>query len=176
VLVQLDNRPALDVWLDDARRAGARLPAKNLGLYLATYYELGITDSGRGTDTSGAELVARAPWSISSERAITLSGSIGEGRRVRVMSANRKDLLRASSAAAADAVSRAGAKIAGALVLACSGRLAALGDEFSAEHALVRERVGAPIGGACVFGEIAKSERDVDAFFNTTAVIVAFAS
>jgi hypothetical protein len=107
---------------------------------------------------------------------VLLSGSIGEGCHVRVMLASRKELLRASTNAAADAVMRAGGSVAGALVLACSGRIAALGDDFPDEPALIRERIGAPIGGACVFGEIARNERDVDAFFNTTTVVVAFTS
>ena len=91
------------------------------------------------------------------------------------MHATRNDLLRASTEAASDAVIRAGNRVAGALVLACSGRLAALGDSFGEEPARIRERIAAPIGGACVFGEIAKNVRDTDAFFNTTAVVVAFA-
>jgi hypothetical protein len=65
--------------------------------------------------------------------------------------------------------------VSGALVLACSGRLGALGDSFAEEPKEIRAHVGAPIGGACVFGEIARNLRDVDAFFNTTAVVIAFA-
>ena len=185
LLVELDNRPALDVWLEDAKRAGARPPGSRRGLaaYLANHYEIGIIDAGKDLppgDLAAAggerEVIARAPWSITRSGAIRLSGSIGEGRRVRIVHASRKDLLRASTDAAADAELRAGSQIAGALVLACSGRHAALGAEFPSEPLAIRERIKAPIGGACVFGEIAKSGRDADAFFNTTAVIVAFAA
>jgi hypothetical protein len=185
MLYEIDGRPALDVWLEDARRAGATPPSdlRDVALYLANHYEIGIDGNGRGTNGNGSkgksddsvELIARAPWSIASDGAVQLSGSIGEGSRIRVVHASRKDLLRASTNAAADAVMRAGSHVAGALVLACSGRLVALGEDFPDEPALIRERVNAPIGGACVFGEIAKTERDVDAFFNTTAVVVAFA-
>ena len=103
-----------------------------------------------------------------------MSASIAEGTHVRVMHATRADLLRASSEAAAAAMTRAGDRIAGALVLACSGRLACLGDAFPQEPDAIQKRIAAPIGGACVFGEIAKNVRDADAFFNTTAVVVAF--
>jgi len=171
-LIELDRRPALDVWIEDARNAGAVLPErKDLLLYLANHYEIGIMDR-----STKAEIVARAPWALHDDKSVTLSGSVGEGRQVRVIHASRKDLLRASTNAASDAVMRAGSQIAGALVFACAGRLAALGDDFPDEPRLIRERVAAPIGGACVFGEIAKTERDVDAFFNTTAVVVAFAA
>ncbi len=185
LLLELDNRPALDVWLEDAKRAGARPPAnrRDLAAYLANHYELGITDAGKdlppgdnAASGSERELIARAPWSIEKGGGIRLSGSIGEGRRVRIVHASRKDLLRASTDAAADAVFRAGSQIAGALVLACSGRQAALGAEFPSEPEGIRQAVCAPIGGACVFGEIARNGRDADAFFNTTAVIVAFAA
>jgi hypothetical protein len=178
-LCELDGRPALDVWLGDARHAGATPPAdsKDLALYLANHYEIGITDGrgkfGEGGDTR--ELVARAPFAIRDDGSLQLSAALAEGTHVCVLHATRNDLLRASTEAASAAVLRAGHPVAGALVLACSGRLAALGDAFGEEPARIRERVAAPIGGACVFGEIARNVRDSDAFFNTTAVVVAFA-
>lgn len=178
-LHELDHRPALEVWLEDARRAGACPPdsdAKELALYLANRYELGLLDPQSKGRKQDGELVVRAPWEIGTDGSVTLSGSIGEGRRVQVVHASRNDLLRASTEAAADAVMRAGGHVAGALVLACSGRLAVLGSDLQEEAAGICNRIGAPIGGACVFGEIAKNERAVDAFFNTTVVVVAFGS
>ena len=174
ILYELDGRPALEVWKEDVRKAGGTPPTdrQELLLYLANHYELGLADA----TNHASELVARAPWEIRGDGTIVLSGSIGEGRQVRVVHASRKDLLRASTNAASDAVMRAGSQIAGALVLACSGRLACLGDDFPEEPRIIRERISAPIGGACVYGEIAKTERDADAFFNTTAVVVAFAA
>ncbi len=172
VLFELDGRPALDVWMEDARRAGATLPdsRKDLTVYLATYYELGILDASRNEDAGG--LVARAPWRIERDGSITLSSSIGEGSRVSVIHAGPNDLLRAASNAAAEASLRTGGPVGGALVIACSGRKIGLGTDFAREHALVRGRVGAPIGGVCAYGEIAKGARDVDAFFNMTLVVV----
>ena len=176
-LYELDGRPAAEVWVEDARLAGATPPKepKELAAYLADRYELGIADSG-SSGREGGELVARAPWEVRPDGVVRLSASIGEGRRVQILHAGRKDLLRASTNAAAEAVLRADGPVAGALVLSCTGRLATLGEEFTEEAALIRERVGAPVGGACVFGEIAKSERDIDAFFNTTTVVVAFSA
>lgn len=184
VLHELDHRPAIEVWLEDARRAGATLPAasgpasdsRGLALYLASHYALGLADPPNKSSAKRSELLARAPWDVGADGSVKLSASIGEGRRAQIIQASRKDLFRASASAAADAVMRAGGRVAGALVLACSGRLAVIGDELHEEAALVRDRVGAPIGGACVFGEIAKNERDLDAFFNATAVVVAFGS
>jgi hypothetical protein len=180
ILFELDGRPAAEVWVEDARLAGASPPEdpKELALYLANHYELGLADDSVpriavADDTR--ELVVRAPWSIHADGAIRLSASISDGTHVRVLHATRSDLLRASSEAAASAVQRAGGRVSGALVLACSGRLAVLDDSFADEPAGIRLAVDAPIGGACVFGEIARNLRDTDAFFNTTAVVVAFA-
>jgi hypothetical protein len=179
-LLELDGRPALDVWLDDARAAGAAPPSdpKDLALYLANHYELGLADDSVpriAIVDDKRELVARAPYAIRADRAVQLSASISEGTHVRVLHATRDDLLRASREAATIAAERAGGKVAGALVLACSGRLAALGEAFEEEPRGIGRALDAPVGGACVFGEIARNVRDVDAFFNTTAVVVAFA-
>jgi methyl-accepting chemotaxis protein len=172
-LFELDGRPALGVWLEDVRNAGGALPTgrQELLVFLANHYEMALTDSSHAN-----ELVARAPWRLEDDGAVMLSGSIGEGRHVRLVHASRKDLLRAATNAASDAVIRAGNQVAGALVFPCAGRIACLGDEFPDEPRSIRERIAAPIGGACVFGEIARTERDIDAFFNTTAVVVAFAA
>jgi hypothetical protein len=180
-LHELDGRPALEVWVEDARRAGATPPEdpKKLAVYLATHYELGLADSSTpriAVAEDKRELVVRAPFAIRADGAIHLSASISDGTHVRVLHATRGDLLRASSEAAISAVQRAGNRVAGALVLACAGRFVALGDAFADEPAGIRLAVDAPIGGACVFGEIARNLRDMDAFFNTTAVIVAFAA
>jgi len=177
-LGELDGRPALDVWLEDARAAGADVPAarKDIPLYLANHYELGIANGSHpriALDGSDHELVARAPFALRDDGAVQLSASIAEGTTVRVLHASREDLLRASREAARSARERAGGALSGALVLACAGRLAALGDSFAEEPAAIARSVGAPIGGACVFGEIARNVRDTDAFFNTTAVVVA---
>jgi len=181
-LLELDGRPALDVWVEDARRAGADPPAdrRALALYLANHYDLGIADESRSRIplAEGArELVARAPVAIREDGAVQLSASMAEGTRVRVIHPTASNLLRAANEAATAAATGAGDRVAGALVLACASRLATLGNTaFAEEAAGIRLRVAAPIGGACVYGEIARNIRDADAFFNTTTVVVAFAS
>ncbi|MDB4937548.1 MAG: hypothetical protein JWP87_4520 [Labilithrix sp.] len=177
-LCELDGRAALEVWVEDARRAGATPPLdkKDLAIYLANHFGLGVAHEREQATNDRRELVARAPFSIRADGAIELSASIPDGTHVRVLHASRADLLRASSEAATSAVERAGGRVSGALVLACTGRLMALGDAFAEEPSGIRRALGAPIGGACVFGEIARNVRDTDAFFNTTAVVVAFAA
>lgn len=179
-LLELDGKPALDVWLADACAAGATPPGdtKDVALYLANHYPLGLADDTvprNAIANDKRELVARSPYAVREDRAVQLSASISEGTHIRVLHATRAELLRASREAASSAAERAGGAVAGALVLACSGRLAALDGTFAEEPAGIGATLDAPIGGACVFGEIARNVRDVDAFFNTTAVVVAFA-
>ncbi len=182
-VLELDERPALVVWLEDVQNAGGVPPSsddrKALAFYLGNNYGIGIAEASAPRIAIAGEireLVARTPFAIREDGAVQMSASIAEGTQIRVLHATHDDLIKAAGEAAAAAVVRAGSSVAGALVFACSSRLAALGDCFPKEPAEIRRRLGAPMGGACVFGEIARNVRDADAFFNTTAVIVAFAS
>lgn len=181
-LFELDGKPALDVWLADAQHFGPQSSAGKRGLELhLNQYPIGLVDAALGRKRrsseeldDGRELLARAAYLIRDDGSIRLSAAVGEGRIVRVMHAARDDLLNASDDAATAARAAAGRGVAGALVLSCSGRLLTLGDRFGEEPAGIAKRVAAPIAGACVYGEIARNIRDADAFFNTTAVVVAF--
>lgn len=195
LLVEIDGRPALDVWLEDAARARMATPTdrRELLLHLANHFPLGLVDEPSGSfrartpgvapqnggpppseEEATRELVARTPFAIRDGGAVQLSASVPENTRIRVLCGTRNDLLRASRDAARTATLRAGGKLSGALVLACSGRLAALGDAFPEEPAQVAASLGTSFAGACVFGEIARNVRDLDAFFNVTVVVVAF--
>lgn len=194
-LVEIDRRPALDVWLEDAARSTTFTSGPPIGdrralaLHLANHFPLGLLEEPMRAQGNRApsnhrpsraeperELVARTPFVIRADGVIQLSASISEGARVRVMHGSKNDLLRASRDAATTAALRAGGRLSGALVFACAGRLAALGEAFPEEPAQIGAHLGAPFAGACVFGEIARNVRDVDAFYNTTAVVVAFGS
>jgi hypothetical protein len=170
-LRELDGRPARDVWLEDIRAAGGALPtglsSRELAIWVANAYELGVWGPGR------TEPVVRAPVDLESDGAVLLAASISDGAEVGLVHATPDELLAASRDAAGAALDACGGPIAGALLFACAGRLAVLGERFSEEPRGVAARMGAPVGGACVYGEIARARRDVDAFHNTTAVVVA---
>ena len=175
LLVTLDDRPALDVWLADIRAAGGTPPplgADELLRFLYSRWVLGIAlPSGR--DVGASEFIVRAPFELLPE-GVRMSASIAEGATVHLMNASPQELLDASKAAATFARETAGGKVVGGLVLACSSRIVALGDQFPEETASIEAILGAPIGGLCVYGEVARTRTDVDAFFNTTTVVVAF--
>ena len=168
-LLEIDGRRALDTWLADVRAADGNPPAdgRELLVYLANHHPLGI-----GAPTLVEPLV-RAPVALREDGAVRLAAGITEGTRVRVMRASAREMLDASRQAAELAVERVGGSAAGGLVFSCSGRLAALGDRFAEEPAGIARALDAPVAGACVFGEIARAHREIDAFHNTTAVVVA---
>jgi hypothetical protein len=168
-LLEVDGRPALDAWLADVRAADGNPPAggKELLVYLAIHYELGLDAPALD------EPLVRAAMELREDGAVRLAAGIPEGKRVRVMRASSREMLEASRKATEVARERAGGSTPGALVFSCSGRLAALGERFREEPEGIARALGAPVAGACVFGEIARSHRELDAFHNTTAVVVA---
>jgi hypothetical protein len=172
-LVELDGRPAFDVWAEDVRAAGGEMPAgrdHDVTVFLANHYEIGVLDASR------PEAVVRCPLGIRSDGAVRLSGGVGEGKRTRVMVAAENGVLEASLEAANAARKAAGAGIGGALVLACTSRMVTLGSDFPRETSAIAKALDAPIGGVCVFGEIARSRRDADAFHNATTMVLAIPS
>jgi hypothetical protein len=169
-LVELDGRPAFDVWVEAAREAGLEPPkgrGQETALYLANHFCLGLLDSTR------PEPVLRSPVAIR-EGAVRLSGGVGEGKRTRFVLPLRSGVLEASAAAARAALRAVGDEhVQGGLVLACTGRMITLGSDFPKETASISGALGAPIGGVCVFGEIARASRDTEAFHNATTVVLA---
>jgi hypothetical protein len=169
-LVELDGLPAFDVWAEEARASGLDVPGghgMDVALHLANHFDLGVLDERR------SEPILRAPTSIRADGAVRLTGGVGEGKRTRFMSPGRLGVLEASEAAAKAACSAAGDGVQGGLVLACMGRMLTLGSDFQRETAAIRSALGAPIGGVCVVGEIARNRRDTEAFHNATTVVLA---
>jgi hypothetical protein len=179
-LIELDQRPALDVWLADVVRAGGAPPSdpEALVLYLMNNFALGLElPHFPGAPLCPArEVLARTPFAIRADGAIQLSASVPDGARVTVLNVTRSELVQTARAAADAASHDVGGPVAGALVLACCQRLSLLGEEFPAELRAIGRRLHAPIVGTGVLGEIARNPRDVDAFFNHTVTLMAFPS
>jgi hypothetical protein len=168
-LVELDGRPAVESWLADVRTVrGASLEPKDLLLPPANRFALGLDVSTRD------EPLLCCPLALRDDGSVRLAASIGEGKRVSIMRGDAEDLLEATGWASRLAHERSGGGSAGALILSCQKRLGALGDRFSEEQELIGRALEAPVAGACVFGEIARARRDIDAFHNMTAVVVAW--
>jgi hypothetical protein len=170
-LVKLDDHPAIDVWLADIRATGATTPddgRENVSVAVGRW-QLGLDAR------DPQEPIVRAPMAVRPDGAVLLSAEVAEKATVRIMRSRPESLLRAGR----DAVRLANKCLepegaAGALVLSCAVRLLACGSRFPEEPAGMSEILGAPVAGACVFGEIARGARDVDAFHNCTTVVVAW--
>jgi hypothetical protein len=181
---EIDGRPAAEVLLEDVRRVRSDIPTdrSQLASYIARYHSIGIVDDGTTSRkrTSGdapddvRELVIRSPHALDDDGALRMSAAIGEGTRICVLAASQEDLVGGAIIAANAAAASAETSVAGALVLSCAGRLLAAGDRFAQEPAAVAERIGAPIGGTCVYGEFARNLGESDAFFNMSVVVVVF--
>lgn len=170
-MLALDGRPAIEVWTEDVRAAGGLPPAELQArkAYIASHFPLGIEVP------TLPEPVVRVPLQVREDGAVRV-GVLGEGARVRVMRATVPGMLDASGVAADLARERLDDRPCGGLAFACVGRLAVIGERFGEEPRSVARVLRAPIAGVCVYGEIARAHREVDAFHNQAAVVVALPS
>lgn len=170
-LLELDGRPALEVWLEGATRHGGALPTDgSLALHLAARYELAIL----GTESHpGGEPIVRGSRVLHDDGSVELFGSVPEGAEVCLVTATESSLFAAAKYAAEHALAKV-AQASGALALTCTGRSLVLGDRYRQEPALLAETLGVPIGGTTVTGEIALASRAADGFYNSTAVLLVF--
>jgi hypothetical protein len=171
-LLALDGRRAVDAWLADVRAANGRPASGDVGPGVPGGWGLGLDLPSHNEPRVRALVHSSA--ALQNDGAVLLSGAIPEGTRVRVVRASKADLLDAARAAASIARKRLDGEPSGALLLACSTRFAALGEGFGEEPAAVTEALGAPVAGTCVSGEFARAHREIDAFHNATAVVVAW--
>ncbi|MBK6464520.1 MAG: FIST C-terminal domain-containing protein [Myxococcales bacterium] len=172
-LHELDGRPALDVWLEEATRHGGEpLPceAGSLALHLAARYELAILGTEAHLD---GEPIVRGSRVIHDDRTVELFGSVPEGAQVRFVTATEGSLFAAAKYAAEHALGKV-ARASGALALTCAGRAFVLGDRYRLEPELLAATLGVPVGGTTVTGEIALARRAADGFYNSTAVLLVF--
>ena len=168
-LLELDGRPALERLLVDISAAhGRSVAADDLLESPANRYVLGLDVP------SHVEPLLRCPMVVRSDGSVRLAASLSEGTRVTLMHAQASDMLEAAQWAGSLAHERAGHQAVGGLVLTCHKRLVRLEDRFPLEPAAISRALGAPVAGACVFGEIARGRREIDAFHNMTAVVIAW--
>lgn len=169
----LDDRPAIEVWLEEARAHGGLPPSDDtLALFLASHYELAIL--GTEGPRADGEPIVRGSRLVHDDGSVDLFGSVPEGAMVRLVGASAESLFAGAKLAATRAVEGAGGNISGALGLLCAGRRMRLGDIYREEPRLIAKTLGAPFGGTSVNGEIALARRDANGFYNSTAVVIAF--
>lgn len=167
ILRSLDNRPAAAVYREELERMRLLRPGEDLVRVLALY-ELGARTP------FGEQLKIRAPLAVGADGSITLASSLAKGEVVRVVTANRSQLVGAARALAArvHAPLAASGGLGGALVFDCAARRQLLGERHPEQAAAFQRTTGHPLVGVACYGEIAKFGGSVEGFHNTTAVMV----
>lgn len=163
----LDERPALDVYLDalDAP-PWARTPEGFTNF--AITHPLGLSRR-RGEEVrfvAGANFV---------DRSLTCIADVPVGGLAWLMEGDERSVLDAVDGAVHDALAQLGGRPAiGALVFDCIARRGVLDAGIATEVARLREGLGGiPLGGFYTYGEIARTH-GVNGFHNQTLVVVVF--
>ena len=167
VVLELDGRPAFEVYRDYASSRGVTLTRENASAFLINN-ELGILlfDSLKK---------ARAPISVTAGGGLACAAEVPQGAQVSILDGSRDSLVRAAERAAREAKDRLGTReAAGVLLFDCICRGAILESEFQREiEAVAHVFPNTPIAGFLTYGEIARYSGRLDGWHNTTAVVAA---
>ncbi|HEU4426036.1 MAG TPA: FIST N-terminal domain-containing protein [Pilimelia sp.] len=165
---ELDDRPALDVYLDlHHAPAGIERDAPSFAEYALTR-PLAIARRG---DIAVRHVMGADP----DTRALICAGGVPKGAAAWLASGDVESNLAAADAACADAIDGlGGAPLLALLVFDCAGRRALLGDDgLMIEHEAMQRRAGsAALAGFYTYGEVGRI-KGVIGFHNQTIVALA---
>jgi len=167
-LYSLDDRPALDVYLD-RHDAPAGVETDR-----AAFAEFALTRPlavARRGDVAVRHVLGADPEA----RSLICAGSVPKGAAVWLARGDVASTLAATEGACAEAVAGlGGVPLLALLVFDCAGRRALLGDDgIGAERLIMRDRTaGAPVAGFYTYGEVART-KGVSGFHNQTIVALA---
>lgn len=150
VLYEIDNQPALELYKNYLGDRAKELPGS------ALLFPLAISDKTSNTP------IVRTILSINEvQKSMTFAGNMPVNSSVRLMMANKEDLIDAAGKAADDSVQHSfSAKPAFALLVSCVGRRLALGTRTEEELELIREKLGVEVvmTGFYSYGEISAGQ------------------
>jgi hypothetical protein len=168
-VMTLDDRPALDLYLDRLSAPSEVRQDATAFINFAQTHPLGL-DRQAGEDH--VRFIAEADFG---DRSLATIARVPQGGLAWLMEGSDESVLSATDAACNDALAALdGRPPAGVLAFDCIARRGILGDEgVSAEVNRVAERTnGAPVAGFYTYGEIART-RGVTGFHNQTLVVLA---
>jgi hypothetical protein len=170
-VIELDGRPALDVYLERLQAPPAGDPVREALLALGRTYPLGL--ARRAGEAQVRALVGTHP----SDRTLTFLGDIPQGGLVWPMAGDVDSALAATDDACAEAVAALhGAPPRGLLAFDAGARRGVLGvdglDEATAR--IAAHAGGAPVAGGGMSGEIART-RGLAGFHNLALAVLAVA-
>lgn len=151
-IVEIDHRPALDLYRDYLRERAAEMPAVSIE------FPIGVVGGIVGTQRQGDDtvLLVRAVYSIDEQRGtLVLGGDIPEGAEIRVTRATKQDIVRGAEEATARAL-EAMPRPDIALVFSCMSRKSVLGPRFKDEcrASFAKLPTSLPKAGFYTFGEL----------------------
>ena len=166
----LDDRPALDVYLERLGAGGAGLASEAL-TNIALTHPLGLSRP------SGEEQVRLIGGGDFEERSLTCIAEVPQGALVRMMEGDAASVLDATDGACEDSLAVLdGHPPLGMLAFDCIARRSVLGERrIEAEISrLAASAGGAPVAGFYTYGEIART-RGTRGFHNQTLVVLSIA-
>jgi methyl-accepting chemotaxis protein len=172
VVLEVDGRPAWDVWLEAAgprARATGLDPEGKPGAFLLRF-EAGLR--------VGHEFKVRAPLAPKPGGGILFATPVDEGTVFQIMESDASAQVESALEAARLAKqAMGGGEVAGALVFDCICRKLILGDDYSPMVKQVSDALGGVrLAGFATYGEIAMNSGDMSGFHNTTTVVLTFPS
>lgn len=167
----LDDRPALDVYLEQSGAVGPECSNAGEFIRLAMTHPLGLSSH------TGEEQVRYIGGADFAERSLSCIAEVPQGGLVWIMGGDAESVLRATDAACGDSLAALGGQPPlGMLAFDCIGRRGVLGDEgIQAEVGrLAANGAGVPVAGFYTYGEIART-RGMRGFHNQTLVVLSIA-
>lgn len=164
-LIELDGKPALEVYAAELRRLGL-LPEGADPVPVMATFELGAKTP------FGDELKIRAPLGADGQ-AVMLASSLPERTLVRIVEADADSLIAAAGSLEAS-VTRGRPRTNGKLVFDCAARLQLLGPRYAEQVQAFVGPTGHPTLGMACYGEIARFRGSIEGFHNTTAVVASW--
>lgn len=163
-LIEIDGKPAIEMYRAYAERLGVTLTAENQNQFVFTH-ELGIV-------LMNDELKVRAPLSVNEDGSINCATEVPVGQQVRIVEGDHDAIVAAARTAAEHAMTNLGGQpAAGAIVFDCVARKLVLGAGFRREVEAFHDVVKGPVMGFNTYGEIARVRGQLSGFHNTTAVV-----
>jgi hypothetical protein len=168
---ELDDRPALDVYLEQCR--AVEPVASNLGAFIpfAMARPLGLRRH------AGEEQVRGVIGADFADRSLACISEVPQGGLVWIMEGDAESVLRATDAACSDSLAALeGQPPLGMVAFDCIGRRGLLEDEGIRLEIdrLAAHAGGAPVAGFYTYGEIART-RGMRGFHNQTLVVLSVA-
>jgi hypothetical protein len=166
---ELDDRPALDAYLDRLNAPPAARTEPAAFTYFAQTHPLGLN---RRSGEEQVRFVADADFA---DRSLGCIAEVPQGGLAWLMEGDADSVLAATDAACADALaSLAGNSPLGLVAFDCIARKGVLGGHGVSDEVarVARHANGAPVAGFYTYGEIARTQ-GISGFHNQTLVVLA---